>query len=216
MDLQFIQFNDAVDLSEVSIIPDFIPSSLQIVGPDLTSVIEVQINGSKSLSFVVASGTKIIAQIPTSAVGQVINDVVAISSDFTASLRSLISFEIGDNPKKVSGLKALIQMWLKVLLATPGFDSFTKNLGGGAQKYIGSSYAASMSSSISASFAIAVQQTTNQVLALQARQTRLPDDERLLTTEMLGLRYDPDLPGLMVRVALYTQSGKRAIVNLEP
>lgn len=216
MDLQFIQFNDAVDLSEVSIIPNFVPPSVQITGPDLTSVIEIQINGSKTPSFVVASGTKIIAQIPGSAVGQVINSVVAISSDFTASLSSLISFEIGDNPGKVSGLKALIQMWLKELLTTPGFDSFAKNLGGGAQQYIGSSYAASMSSSISASFAIAVQQTTNQVLALQARQTRLPDDERLLTTEMLGLRYDPDLPGLLVRVALYTQSGKRAIVNLEP
>ena len=216
MDLQFIQFNDAVDLSGVAIIPNFMPPSVQITGPDLSSVIEVQINGSKTPSFVVASGTKIIAQIPASAVGQVINDVVAISSDFTASLRSLISFEIGDNPGKVSGLKALIQMWLKALLTTPGFDSFAKNLGGGAQQYIGGSYAASMNSSVSASFAIAIQQTTNQVLALQAKQTRLPDDERLLTTEMLGLRYDPNLPGLLVRVALYTQSGKRAIVNLEP
>ena len=216
MDLQFIQFNDAVDLSGVEIIPDFLPLSVQITGPDLTSVIEVRINGSKSPSFVVASGTKIIAQIPAGAVGQVINDVVAISSDFTASLRSLISFEIGDHPKEVSGIKALIQMWLKVLLTTPGFDSFTKNLGGNAQQYVGSSYAASLSSAITGSFAIAVQQTTNQVLALQAKQTRLPDEERLLTTELLGLRYDPNLPGLLARVALYTQSGKRAIVNMEP
>ena len=216
MDLQFIQFNDAVDLSGVAIIPNFMPPSVQITGPDLTSVIEIQINGSKTSSFVVAGPTKIIAQIPASVVGQVINDVVAISSDFTASLRSLISFEIGDNPKKVSGIKALMQMWLKILMTTPGFDAFVKNLGGGAQQYIGGSYAASMNSSVSASFAIAIQQTTNQVLALQAKQTRLPDDERLLTTEMLGLRYDPNLPGLLVRVALYTQSGKRAIVNLEP
>jgi len=216
MDIQFIQFNDAVHLTEVSIIPDFMPPSVQISGPDLTSVIEVRINGSKTPSFVVAGPAKIIAQIPTSAVGQVINDVVAVSSEFTASLRSLISFEIGDNPKKVSGIKALMQLWLKILMTTPGYDAFVKNLGGGAQQYVGSSYTASMSSAISASFAIAVQQTTNQVLAIQARQTRLPDDERLLTTEMLGLRYDPDLPGLLVRVALYTQSGKRAIVNMEP
>jgi hypothetical protein len=215
MDLQFIQFNDTVDLSEVQIIPNFYPPTIQITGPDLTSVIEVQINGSKTPSFVVASSNKILAQIPAGAVGQVISSVVAISSDFTASLRSLLTFEIGDNPGEVSGIKALMQMWLKILLTTPGFDAFTKNLGGGAQQYVGSSYAASMSSSINASFAIAVQQTTNQVLALQAQQTRLPDDERLLTTEMLGLRYDPDLPGLLVRVALYTQSGKRALANME-
>ena len=216
MDIQFIQFNDSVNLSGVDIIPDFLPPSIQITGPDLTSVIEIQINGSKSSSFIVASKTKIVAQIPAGSVGQVINDVVAVSSDFTASLSSLISFEISDSPKKVSGIKALMQMWLKILLSTPGFDAFVKNLGGGAQKYVGSSYSASMSSAITGSFAVAVQQTTNQVLALQARQTRLPDDERLLTTELLGLRYDPNLPGLLARVAMYTQSGKRAIVNLEP
>ena len=215
MDLQFIQFNDAVPMSGVEIIPNFMPQSIQITGPDFTTVIEVQINGTKSPSFIVASATKIIAQIPSNVVGQIINDVVAVSSEFTASLRSLISFEIGNNPKKVSGIKALTQMWIKILLTTPGFDAFIKNLGGGAQQYVGSDYAASLSSAITGSFAIAVQQTTNQVLALQARQTRLPDAERLLTTELLGLRYDPNLPGLQARVAMYTQSGVQALVNME-
>ena len=213
MDLQYIQFNDALPLTGVSEIPDMVPRSILVQGRDLTSAVAVSINDAQSPSFVVANPQTIIAQVPDSSAGRLITSVVVASSDFTASLKSIITFMIGNEPKKVSGIKALMQMWLKILLTTPGYDSFTQNIGGGAQQYVGSQY--SGGSAATASFAIAVQQTTKQILSLQASQTRLPDDERLVASDLLGLTYDPSLPGLLARVALYTQAGARAIANME-
>jgi hypothetical protein len=213
MDIQFIQFNDSVPLTEIAEIPNMVPRSMLLHGKDLTSTVDVLINEDSSPSFVVADQRTIIAQVPSSSAGRLVTSVVAVSSDFTASLKSIITFKIGNEPKKVSGIKALMQMWLKILLTTPGYDSFTKNAGGGAQEYIGGQF--SGGSAVSASFAIAVQQTTKQILSLQAKQTRIPDDERLIASELIGLSYDPSLPGLLARVALYTQAGARAIANME-
>jgi hypothetical protein len=105
-----------------------------------------------------------------------------------------------------------MQTWLKVFMTTPGRDSFTKNIGGGVQQYVGGKYT---TSAVTAAFATAVQQTTNQVMALQSKQKGLPDDEKLIGSELLGLQFDPSLPGLLARVSLYTQAGTRAIANME-
>ena len=212
MDIQFIQFNDALPLTGIEEIPDFVPRSLKLRGEDFTSAIEVQINDSASPSYVVADSKTIIAQVPNSSVGRPIQSVNVLSSDFTASLRNIISFKIGNIPRKVSGIKALMQTWLKILLTTPGRDSFSKNLGGSVQQFVGGQYTASTAT---AAFATAVQQTTNQVMALQRNQNGIPDDEKLIGSEILGLTFDPTLPGLRARVALYTQAGTRAIANME-
>ena len=212
MDIQYIQFNDALPLTGVEEIPGMVPRSLRLHGEDFTNAIEVKINDATSPSYVVADPRTIIVQVPASSAGRPVQSVTVLSSDFTASLRSILSFKIGNHPVKVSGIKALMQAWLKVLLGTPGRDSFIKNLGGSAQQYVGGQYSAS---SATAAFAAAVPQTTNQVMSLQSHQKGLPDDEKLIGSELLGLTFDPSLPGLLARVALYTQAGTRAIANME-
>jgi hypothetical protein len=212
MDIQFIQFNDALPLTQIEEVPDMVPRTLRMMGPDFSSAIEVQINDEVSPSFVVASMNVLLAQVPNSSAGRTISSVNVLSSDFTASLRSVLSFKIGNHPKKVSGLKAMMQTWLKILLTTPGYDSFKKNTGGSAQQYVGGKYTGGAAA---AAFSTAVQQTTKQVMGLQARKPRLPDDERLVGSELLGMNFDSSLPGLVARVALYTQAGLRAIANME-
>ncbi|CAB4130617.1 hypothetical protein UFOVP276_113 [uncultured Caudovirales phage] len=191
-----------------------VPRSILVHGTDLTSAVEVRVNGDTSPSFVVADRGTIVAQVPSSSAGRLVTDVVVVSSDFTASLRSIIDFKISNYPKKVSGVKALMQMWLKLLLTTPGYDSFTQGLGGAAQQYIGGQYSGG-GGAVSASFAVAVQQATKQVLALQSTRVGIPDDERLIGTELVGISFDPEYSGLLARVAIYTQAGNRAIANME-
>jgi len=190
-----------------------VPRSLLVHGTDLTSAVEVRVNGDTSPSFVVANPSTIIAQVPSSSAGRLVTDVVVVSSDFTASLKSIIDFKISNYPKKVSGIKALMQTWLKILLTTPGYDSFTQGLGGAAQQYIGGQQ--SIGGAVSASFALSVQQATKQVLALQSTQVGIPDDERLIGTELVGIAFDPVYSGILARVAMYTQAGNRAIANME-
>jgi hypothetical protein len=215
MDLQFVMFQDALRLTGVREIPLMTPRSLQILGKDFHHAVEVQINETKSPSFVIANSKTIIAQVPSGQVKSNIRSVSVLSSDFTATFRSKISFRIGDNPTMASGLKAMMQTFLKVLLTTPGTDSFSQRMGGNALKNLGSSFDLSQTSSVVSDFTIAVSRTATQIRTIQSKQSRLDDDERLLAANVLHVRFDPNLTALIARVELIPQSGKRAIVNLE-
>lgn len=215
MDLQFVLFQDALRLNGVREIPGMSPRSLQILGKDFHHAVEVQINETKSPSYVIANSKTIIAQVPDGQVKSNIRSVSVLSSDFTATFRSKISFRIGDDPTMASGLKSMMQTFLKVLLTTPGTDSFAKRIGGNALKNLGSSFDISQTSSVVSDFTIAVNRTSSQIRTMQARQSRLDEDERLLAANVLHVRFDPNLTALIARVELIPQSGKRAIVNLE-
>jgi hypothetical protein len=215
MDLQFIQFQDALLITGVDEIPGLIPRSLEISGSDFRNTVEVLINESSSPSFVIAAKNKILAEVPDSEKKSNIRDVSVLSSDFTFSVQSRIRFKIGQDPKKAYGLKAMMQMFLKLLFARAGSDPFAINMGGGALKNIGRSFEIGQSSAIISDLAVAVRRTEQQVKAIQGRQPRLPDDERLASAKMLNAKFDVRLTALLARVELIAQSGKSAYANLE-
>jgi hypothetical protein len=215
MDIQFLQFSDVLDVSQAEEIPDLVPRTIRIIGLDLNKAVEVQINEESSPSFVVVNSNTIVAQVPSGQLYNTIKEISVISSEFTATFRSQLSFQFGKDPKKISGLKVMMQTFLKVLFTTPGIDSFNKSLGGGALNIVGDSISDDANQGLVANFAIAVSRTVEQIRALQARQLKLLDDERLLSAEVLGLRYDPVTTTLVARIELIAQSGLRAISNLE-
>lgn len=215
MDLQFVVFQDALRLTGVREIPGLEPRSLQILGKDFHHAVEVQINEIKSPSYVVANSRTIIAQVPNGQEKSTVRSVSVLSSDFTATFRSKIQFRIGDDPKMASGLRSMMQTFLKVLLTTPGTDSFAQRIGGNALKNLGSSFDISQTSNVVSDFTIAVSRASSQIRTMQARQTRLDDDERLLAANVLHVRFEPATTSLVARVELIPQSGKRAVVNLE-
>jgi len=215
MDLQFIQFSDSLRLSGAREVPDLLPRTLQINGPDFRSAVEVFINDAESPSFVIANKNTILAQVPSAFTKTNIKSIVVLSSEFTATFQSRIRFRIGDNPKPVSGLRAMMQMFLKVLLATVGSDGFAKKIGGSALQNIGKNFDIGQSSSLVSDFAISVRRTEQQILALQSQQPRLPDDERLLSATLLNSKFEVNTLTLIARVELISQSGIRAIANLE-
>ena len=215
MDIQFIQFNDALTVTGVEEVPDLLPRTLRINGLDFRNTEEVLINEETSPSYVIASKGVILAQVPDVDLKKTIRSVSVISSDFTATVQSRIRFRFGVDPKKLTGMKVMMQMFLKLLLTKPGTDSFAKTLGGNALKNIGRSFSAGESSAVVSDFAISVGRTSDQMRSLQSRQPRLPDDERLLAANLINSRFDVALTALIARVELISQSGKRAIANLE-
>lgn len=215
MDLQYIQFSDSLRLTGAREIPDMSPRTLQINGPDFRSAVEVIINDVESPSFVIASKNSVLAQVPSGQTKSTIKSIVVLSSEFTATFQSKIRFRIGDNPKAATGLKAMMQTFLKLLLTTVGTDGFSKKTGGSALLNIGKNFDIGQSSTLVSDFAIAVRRTEQQILSLQAHQPRLPDDERLLSANLLNAKFDVNLLTLITRVELIAQSGIRAITNLE-
>ena len=215
MDLQFIQFQDALLVTGVDEIPDLVPRSLEITGTDFRSAMDVLINEVRSPSFVIAAKNKILAEVPDPEKKLTIRNVSVLSSDFTATIQSRIKFSIGSDPKKASGLKAMMQTFLKVLLTTSGTDAFATSIGGSALKNIGRSFDVGQSSDIISDFAMAVRRAEQQIKAYQSRQPRLSDDEKLASAKLLNAKFDVNLTALPARVELIAQSGKLAYANLE-
>lgn len=215
MDLQFIQFSDTLAITGAKEIPDLDPRSLQITGVDFRHAIEVLINESNSPSFAIANKTTIIAQVPDDQKKSIIRNLSVLSSDFTATIQSRIRFRLGKDPKKVSGLKAMMQTFLKLLFTTAGTDAFAKKIGGSGLKNLGKSFHLSQSQTIVSDFAISVRRAESQMKALQSQQPRMSDEERLLSATLLNAKFDPQLTALLARVELISQSGTRAIANLE-
>jgi len=214
-DLQYFQFSDALELTGARELPGFLPRTLELHGPSFSTAVEVYINESKSPSFVISSSRVILAQVPDAVVDQPVRNISILSSEFTATIRSQIRFRIGVNPAKVSGLKAMMQTFLKLLFTTPGTDAFVKRLGGAALRNVGRNFDLGQSSDLVADFSVAVSRSESQMRALQGYQPRLPDDERLLSAKLLNVRFDPATTALIARVELISQSGIRAITNLE-
>jgi hypothetical protein len=215
VDLQFIQFSDALVIRGAQEIPGMTPRSLQIAGPDFRHAVEVLINEINSPNFAIANKNTIIAEVPASEKKNTIRSLSVLSSDFTATFRSRLRFRIGRDPKKVGGLKAMMQTFLKLLFTTSGTDAWAQKLGGSGLKNLGRNFGLGETQTIVSEFGISVRRAETQMKALQSQQTRIPDDERLLAANLLNAKFDVNLTALLARVELISQSGVRAIANLE-
>lgn len=191
------------------------PRTVHVKGPDFRTAIAVEINGVPSPSFTVASRYDIMAQVPGPVVKQNITDVNVVSSNFTATYQSLITFELSNEPRPVTGIKAMMQGFIKVLLTTPFIDSFNKFAGGGIQEIIGSNADSKIGSNVITAFTRGVSLAAEQMRAMQSRQGGLPDDEKLLAANLLGVEYNGISTGIDARVELINQAGTMALANLQ-
>lgn len=214
MDIQYIQFNDTLSLTSASEVPDFNPRSLKLTGPDFTTAIEVDINEQTAPSFVVADPRTIIVQVPDGLVDQVIRSILVVSSSYSFNKQSVITFRIGPEPKKISGIKVLMQMFMKIFFTTPNYDSFSKSIGGAALDVVGGSTSTPTGSDIVTSITRAVSIAADQIRALQSRRSSVPDDERLLAANLLSCQFNPAITGVDARVELISQAGISAVANL--
>lgn len=214
IDLQFVKPQDLIRLSSVRYVPGLFPNTLDIVGDDFRTVDEVKINDVMSPSIVILSPTRLLAQVPTSLATSQLTSVTVLSSQLTLTEKSLLSFQFGPRSKKVNGLLRLCQFFVKLLFTTPGRDIFSPNLGGGGLKNIGRSFSRQEGSGIVADFVVAVDTTARQMIALQARNPRLPREEKLLSAKVVSASFNAQESALITSVELLSQTGKPALANL--
>lgn len=215
MDFQCFFFGDVMNITGAEEIPDLLPRSLNIYGKDFDHTVRVLINDMDSPSWIVVSRNQIVAQVPTPIANSNVTGIEVLSSDFTATARSKLIFELGRQTQKTSGLKAMMQTFIKILFTTPGTDVFAKRIGGGGLDSLGKSFDKNSTQNLVSEFSIAIRRAELQMIALQSHQPRLPTDERLAAANILGVRMDPVSTTLLARVELIAQSGTMAIANLE-
>lgn len=215
MDIQVISLVDSLRIDTVISVPNMVPRTLDVRGPDFRSVTKVEVNDEEAPAFFVQSRQRILIQVPTSQERSRIRSLAVLSNRFTSTESSLVRFEVGNFPKKASGIMKLIQTFILWLLRTPGRDSWYPNTGGGLQRVIGAGFSKANSNGVVAEFTLAVSRTRSQLVSRQASNTHLNPDEKLATANVLNAVFNAGQTALIARVELVAQSGKRASVGLE-
>jgi hypothetical protein len=214
VDLQVVFPQELVELSSVRLVPGARPRTLDVTGRDFRAVDEVLVNGVAAPDVVVVSRTRLLAQVPDVLTNDTITSVTVVSQRLTATERSLLRFRVGRTASKITGVLRLVQVFLKLLFTTPGRDIFAPKLGGAALKTVGLTYGKDEGGVIVSDFIVAVANTQRQLLGIQARDPRLPRDERLLSAKVLSAGFNRAEAALIVSVELTSQAGRAAIANV--
>ncbi len=208
--IQLVRLLDVLKVSLVRNVPGSSPRQVVLVGVDFRNVESVLINGTDSPSFVVNSLTEITAEVPEIWRTSPISEVSVLSSQLTMTASSLVEFTFGTRPKKVAGVVRLMQTFLRLLLRSPGSNTFHPRAGGGILKRIGTN----ITESAAADVAVAVGNTKAYLISIQTPERNIPPSERLLSAEVSAVSADPQHTSVSVTIVLTNHSGQRTAATM--
>lgn len=219
LDFQICLPQESIILSKVSPVPGTgvggVPLALMIEGDDFTAVDEVQINSITSPDVIILNQHRLIAQVPALIQLGTVATVTVLSKNLVVTPRSFLRFRIPRTPGRVHGILRMTQLYLKILFTTPGTDIFAPDLGGGVLQNLGATFGADQGGDVVSNLAVAVNQTTRQIVALQSRDQRIPRDERLLSARLASAGFNRAEAALIGTIELASQAGRTALANLE-
>lgn len=207
---QIIRLLDVADVNSISNAEGVVPRTLRIKGKDMRSVETVLIHGFESPQTILLSDTEVLAQVPDNLAEMMIYDVTVLSANFTLTERSLVEFNIGKSVKKVRGILRLLQVFVRLLLRTPGSNIFHPNTGGGVAAVIGRNIEGHEASDV----AVGIRRVEQDIISRQAPIREIPADERLLAAKMSGFYFDQQTGSMYVTVTLTTHSGRTAAATI--
>lgn len=214
VDLQFIEIRDVLKLVNVELVTGASPATLLIRGADFNHAKDVYINEVLSPDVVITSGKTLLAQIPPTQIGLNITSVIVSSNRLTRTDRSFITFGLGDTPGTVDGFTRLIQLFLKVMLQTPGSDIFAPRIGGGLLRAVGQLVGHPTNNTLTSDFKRASDEARRQIMSLQAKNPKLGMTERLLYARVVEARFIPSTLTLEGRISIGNQAGQGSVVGM--
>jgi hypothetical protein len=214
VDVQVVFAQELVALERVRDVPGAVPRTLDIVGRDFRTVDEVLVAGMPSPDVVVLGPTRLLAAVPPALGRGPIPSVRVVSRRLSLGRRSTLRLRMGPTSSAVRGLLRLVQLFLKVLLTTPGRDIFQPVLGGAALRNVGRTFGRSEGGSIVSDIIIAVAHAERQIIALQGADVSLPATERLLSARVASAGFQRAEGALVVELELTSQAGEAALAEL--
>lgn len=213
--LEVIKFRDVLRASSIPrLVPNMAVPTLEIKGEDFRSAETIIINDSKAPEFVIVNKQTIYAQIPEGT--KQIRTISILSSNFTTtSIASKVTFQVGTKTKTVSGMLKLVQLFVKVLLQSPGSDVFDQDIGGGLQDLIGLITSTKRSDKVLGAISQAVSQTESQIRRAQLDTPGIPLTERLLGATLLDVHMLENLDEARARVQIDNVAGQVGVAAIE-
>lgn len=189
------------------------PPTLLITGQrDFESIDEVRVNDIPAPFFIVQAARRILAQVPDGVTGpQAV--VTVISSNLQDADHVLLRHRLGKRSRKVGGISRLLQMYVRLLLMSPGTSLLNPKLGAGLLSRVRSGYSPGDVKDLQADVYLAVSKAADQLITLQAREPRTPRDERLLSARITNCNVHPQTRELMVGIELRSQAGRRFLAD---
>lgn len=171
----------------------FFGGMLQLTGSDFTQVQRVKVN-NLDMPFTVVSKSEIICTIPENS--PTIDQVDVITSATTVSRRTYFEYMVGADVQAVQGAQKLIQQFIKLLMTSKGSDIFNPGRGGSLQEFVGTNFAADNPTSLVAQITMRIVQCGFEMAMMQG-MAGIPDDERLISVDVLGIEADPNDPTIL-------------------
>jgi phage baseplate assembly protein W len=212
-DVKLLTIRDLLPVSKVTY-AKVSPPTLDIYGQKFSEASIVQINDLDSPEFMILSDNRILAQIPDGQSNSQVHKVTVLADTPSTKRSSQLHFEMGKSFYSLAGIEKLVQIFCKILLQSPGSDSFNPTIGGGLLALVGMNVERDAERTLVAAALSAVSRAKDQVVSMQSKNKRIPKDERLLAASVEAAGYDPNTTTLAVRVYLTAASGKQAVANL--
>lgn len=213
IDLQVIKVRDVLSVIKVTLAA-MTPRTLLLEGKDFSCAEEVYVNEIRSPSVVIVDDRNLLTQVPDSELNTPIRSVSVISSKLTRNNRSKIDFKIGNISSRASGIERLVQMFLKIMMQTPGTDIFVPASGGGLLRAVGKTAGKNDQANIVADFHNAVSMARQQIMRMQANSPPTTLSERLLYARPLDVKFVTQELALVGKIDIANQAGKSAVVGL--
>jgi len=210
MDLRVIHLRKILPIAKMLDVPGP-PHRFYISGPSAAEVSAVEINGDQGYAWT-AIGSNVVA--------------IDLPHPFMVRTVAVLGREMGDAKEAecyfgftkflttTRGLQKLVQDWLKCFLSTPGTDPFSLKWGGGGLGIVKRS--SSAEGPYNSALAIAVRETTKQMIARQALDTNSPSSEKLLNAKLLKISMSADRTGYTADIEITSQAGTKARVGVSP
>jgi phage baseplate assembly protein W len=214
IDVKILTIKDLLTISGARYAPGVVPRSLIIDGQNFDEATEVIINDQAAPEFIIVNASQIMAQVPNGEVNKVLSKVAVLAEKPSPNRKSLLSFSFGSTFRALEGFERMVQIFVKLLLQTPGSDRFAKNLGGGLLTIIGQTYSGDSAKAIQSAAVTAVNRTRDQLAAIQAKNSRIPNDEKILTANIEAVGFNDTTTTLLMRILLTAVSGRQAVANL--
>ena len=190
---------DKVELASIS------PMVLAITGAGFMLAKNVYINGSLVNRFEVVNDGRLIAELSTDFTDTAIAKIEVVSSGPVAVSEEVgVTFSIDNNPLAISGISALVQRFLKILLTTPGTSYENVNEGGGVQGMLGLANGEELSEALLTNAVTLVA----QYMVEDPKYTSLPPSERLQAADIISSSWDRDTQTANISIKITNQLGE--------
>lgn len=204
--LRVLQLKRMLDLVSCVEIPGVLPRSMEIKGNRMDMASSVMLNDATADKFAALGADRLLVQVPPGVTGPIYS--VAVFSDYIDPGGSSLAFyDFGAHPWFTEGQYRLLQLFIKLLLTSPGTDVFSLNSGGGLQKLLVNNVDAGAGNALSGEIESRVGNVTSQIIQNQSLDPTIPQRERLLNASVDGITFSVPEQAVNVRISLHFHDG---------